>query len=206
MNRARYTELEQLPNVGPATARDLKLLGISRPQALVGKDPYALYEELCRATRQRHDPCVMDVFLSVVRFMEGAPAKPWWAYTAERKRVTALARVRKLCLAQPETSERLSHGEPTWFVKKKVFVMFANDHHGDGHVAVWLPVPEGVQAALIAETPRTYFRPPYVGVNGWVGIELARITDRRLAAHIELAWELIAPPALRNAASERRGR
>ncbi len=92
MNRDRYSELEQLPNVGPATARDLRSLGITRPQALVGKDPYALYERLCRRTGLRHDPCVMDVFLSVVRFMEGAPARPWWAYTAERKRTTAPTR------------------------------------------------------------------------------------------------------------------
>ena len=89
MNRDRYTQLEQLPNVGPATARDLILIGVARPQALVGKDPYALYEKLCRVTGQRHDPCVIDTFISVVRFMEGAPAKPWWAYTAERKRATA---------------------------------------------------------------------------------------------------------------------
>ena len=88
MNRNRYTELEQLPNVGPAIAGDLLRIGIARPQALVGKDPYALYEKLCRVTGQRHDPCVIDVLISVVRFMEGAPAKAWWAYTAERKRAT----------------------------------------------------------------------------------------------------------------------
>ena len=92
MNRDRYTELEQLPNVGPAIAGDLLRIGIARPQALVGKDPYALYEKLCRVTGQRHDPCVIDTFISVVRFMEGATAKPWWAYTAERKRELAARR------------------------------------------------------------------------------------------------------------------
>ena len=107
-----------------------------------------------------------------------------------------LERVRPLCLALPETSERLSHGEPTFFVHKKVFVMFADNHHDDGRVAVWLPVPAGLQTELIASEPQTYFRPPYVGVRGWVGIELARISDEDLRFHIEVAWELIAPKRL----------
>jgi len=105
-------------------------------------------------------------------------------------------RVRRLCLALPDTSERLSHGEPTFFVHGKVFVMFANNHHGDGHVAVWLPVPEDVQTALIHEKPRTFFKPPYVGVRGWVGIELGQIRDADLRFFIRTAWELIAPKRL----------
>jgi hypothetical protein len=111
-------------------------------------------------------------------------------------RTIQLDRVRKLCLALPETSERLSHGEPTFFVGKKVFVMFANNHHGDGHVAVWLPVPPGIQTALIETAPNTYFRPPYVGHRGWVGIELEQANDEELAYHIQVAWELIAPKRL----------
>ena len=107
-----------------------------------------------------------------------------------------LERVRHVCLALLETSERLSHGEPTFFVHKKVFVMFADNHHDDGHVAVWLPVPPGLQTELIASEPQTYFRPPYVGVRGWVGIELTRISDEDLRFHIEVAWELIAPKRL----------
>ena len=107
-----------------------------------------------------------------------------------------LERVRHVCLALPETSERLSHGEPTFFVHKKVFVMFADNHHDDGRVAVWLPVPAGLQTELIAGEPQAYFRPPYVGVRGWVGIELARISDEDLRFHIEVAWELIAPKRL----------
>lgn len=107
-----------------------------------------------------------------------------------------LERVRSVCLALPETSERLSHGEPTFFVHKKVFVMFADNHHGDGRIAVWLPVPPGLQTELIAGEPQTYFRPPYVGVRGWVGIELANISDEDLRFHIEVAWELIAPKRL----------
>ena len=104
-----------------------------------------------------------------------------------------IARVRRLCLAFPQTSEKLSHGEPTFFVRKKVFAMFANNHHGDGHVAVWIPVPPGVQATLIHLRPRTYYRPPYVGVRGWVGIELSEIDDDELGAHLAEAWKLTAP-------------
>jgi hypothetical protein len=107
-----------------------------------------------------------------------------------------LNRVRKLCLALPETSERLSHGEPTFFVGKKVFVMFADNHHDDGHIAVWLPVPPGIQTALIESAPDRYFRPPYVGHRGWVGIELTRASDEELAYHVQVAWELIAPRRL----------
>ena len=101
-----------------------------------------------------------------------------------------------MCLALPDTSDKLSHGEPTWFVKKQVFVMFANNHHDDGHVAVWLPAPPNTQSDLIASSPDTFFKPPYVGVRGWVGIELARIEDADLNFHIQMAWELRAPKRL----------
>jgi hypothetical protein len=107
-----------------------------------------------------------------------------------------LERVRRFCLALPESSERLSHGEPTFFVHKKVFVMFANNHHHDGHIAVWLPVPPGTQGGLIEAAPQTFFRPPYVGGRGWIGIELAQISDEDLRFHIQVAWELIAPKRL----------
>ena len=107
-----------------------------------------------------------------------------------------LERVRRICSALPETTERLSHGEPTFFVHNKVFVMFANNHHDDGHIAVWLPVPSGLQTTLMETAPETYFKPPYVGVRGWVGIELDRISDKDLTFHIQVAWELIAPKRL----------
>ena len=85
--RPRSVErLEDLPNVGPATAGDLRSLGITRPAQLLGQDPYAIYDRLCEQTGARQDPCVYDVFISVVRYMEGAPARPWWHYTPERKR------------------------------------------------------------------------------------------------------------------------
>ena len=78
--------LEDIPNVGPAVAADLRRLGITAPADLLGRDPYALYEDLCGITGKRHDPCLLDTFIAAVRFMAGEPKKPWWAYTAERKR------------------------------------------------------------------------------------------------------------------------
>ena len=102
-----------------------------------------------------------------------------------------LERVRRICLALPETFEKLSHGEPTFFVRKRVFTMFANDHHNDGRIAVWIPVEPGMQEALIESSPGTYFRPPYVGVNGWVGILLDAIDDEGLAVHLQEAWQQI---------------
>ena len=107
-----------------------------------------------------------------------------------------LQRVRRICAALPETSEKLSHGEPTFFVGKKVFVMVANNHHNDGRVAVWLPVPPGLQEVLIASEPHKYFRPPYVGHRGWVGIECAAATTPELTTHIREAWRIIAPAKL----------
>jgi hypothetical protein len=88
-SRSDFTRLEQLPNVGPSVAADFKLLGVARPQDLLGRDPYTMYDELCRVTKQRHDPCLLDTFIAAVRFMGGEPARPWWAYTPERKRALA---------------------------------------------------------------------------------------------------------------------
>ena len=88
-DRSRVTVLEDLPNVGPAIAADFRRLGIRTPAALKGRDPYALYAALNRVTGQRHDPCVLDTFIAVVRFVDGAPARPWWHYTAERKETLA---------------------------------------------------------------------------------------------------------------------
>jgi hypothetical protein len=105
--------------------------------------------------------------------------------------------VRRICAALPATSERLSHGEPTFFVGGKVYVMFANNHHGDGRLAVWLPAPPGFQEGLIDTDPATFFLPPYVGHRGWVGVILAAISDADLQLSIETAWELIAPKRLR---------
>jgi hypothetical protein len=105
-------------------------------------------------------------------------------------------RVRRLCAALPQTTERLSHGEPTFFVGGKVYVMFANNHHNDGHIAVWIPVPPGLQATLFKTQPTKFFMPPYVGARGWIGIELDAINDEELGLHVWEAWQLIAPKKL----------
>jgi len=89
-NRATVSKLEELPNIGKAMAQDLGLIGISHPKELIGKDPYGLYNELCKKTNKKHDPCVIDVFLSVVNFMEGGAPAPWWTFTEERKRRLSL--------------------------------------------------------------------------------------------------------------------
>ena len=88
-SRADIARLEDIPNVGPAVAADLRRLGIKSPGELSGRDPYALYDDLCRLTGQRHDPCLLDTFIAAVRFMAGEPKQPWWKYTAQRKRELA---------------------------------------------------------------------------------------------------------------------
>jgi Pathogenicity locus len=77
--------LEDLPNIGPAIAADLRLIGIHAPHELKGRDAFVLYQKLNAATGTRHDPCVLDTFMAAVDFMSGAMAAPWWAYTAQRK-------------------------------------------------------------------------------------------------------------------------
>ncbi len=82
---ADCARLEQLPNIGPAMAADLRALGIAHPHDLAGCDAFALYQALCRHTGRRQDPCVLDTFLAATDFMRGAAPAPWWAYTAQRK-------------------------------------------------------------------------------------------------------------------------
>lgn len=90
VRRDRVTKLEDLPNIGPAMATDLRCIGLREPAQLVGQDPYRMYDALCAHTGVRHDPCVIDVFISIVHFMDGGEAQPWWAFTAERKRRLAM--------------------------------------------------------------------------------------------------------------------
>jgi hypothetical protein len=105
-------------------------------------------------------------------------------------------RLRKLCLSFPEATEKLSHGEPTWFCRK-VFCSLSNNHHGDGIVALTCPAPPGVQEAMIEEDPERFYRPPYVGPSGWLGVRLDRDPDwDEIAAIVEEAYRLIAPKRL----------
>ena len=114
-----------------------------------------------------------------------------------------LARVRKICLSLPETTERLSHGAPSFFVRKKIgFVNYVDNHHDDGVLALWCPCPSGMRDGLVKASPEHYFVPPYVGFRGWIGVRLDRglgwddiervireaylaVAPRKLAAEIE---------------------
>ena len=83
-----------------------------------------------------------------------------------------LDRLRAICLTLPGTTEKVSHGEPTFWAGGRMFAMFDNHHHGASHVGVWLAMPIGAQEALVYQDPRRYFKPPYVGPRGWVGVRL----------------------------------
>lgn len=79
-------KFSDIPNIGPAMIKDFKLMGITEPKHLKNKPGILLYQKLCALTKTRHDPCVLDTFLAVEDFVKGAPAKPWFAYTANRKK------------------------------------------------------------------------------------------------------------------------
>jgi len=85
VDRARVVQLTDLPNVGKAMAADLRLLGFDAPAQLAGACPFEMHARLCQLTGQRHDPCVIDVFMSVTRFMGGEPPRHWWEFTEQRK-------------------------------------------------------------------------------------------------------------------------
>ena len=106
----------------------------------------------------------------------------------------ALERLRRTCLGLPETTERPSHGEPTWFVRdKKTFVMYANHHHDD-RLAFWCAAPEGAQRMLVEADPRRFFVPPYVGTRGWVGVRLDVDPDwDEIERMVEAAYRVVAP-------------
>jgi predicted DNA-binding protein (MmcQ/YjbR family) len=105
-----------------------------------------------------------------------------------------LDRLRVLCLALPEATEKLSHGEPAWFVRRKLFVMFA-DHHHDDRVAFWCAAPAGAQEELVDGA--RYFRPPYVGHRGWLGVYLDTGPDwAEIAEVVQDAYRMVAPRTL----------
>ena len=86
MLRSEINRFRDIPNIGPAIERDLIALGLNKPAELIGKDPYQLYKNLCSIRKKRQDPCVLDVFISAVEYMEGGPERKWWEYTEERKK------------------------------------------------------------------------------------------------------------------------
>jgi hypothetical protein len=109
-----------------------------------------------------------------------------------------VARLRAICLALPEANEKLSHGEPTWFAGKgKVFAMLDDHHHGAPHLSVWVPAALGAQEALIESDPKRFFKPPYVGGQGWVAIVLDNRPNWKMVAWlIEQGFRHVAPPKL----------
>jgi len=127
-------------------------------------------------------------------------------YPTIRERRAALERIRRLCLALPETSERPSHGAPSFFVReKKCFLMVLDDHHRDGIFGIWCAAPPGNQELLIAADPARFFRPPYVGHRGWLGVRLdgagggaggAAIDWDEIAGIVEDAFATVAPKRL----------
>lgn len=121
---------------------------------------------------------------------------------AARDRERTLARIRKLCLALPEVSERPSHGAPTFFVRgKRAFVMVLANHHGDGRFAIWCAAAQGMQEMLVEGDAARFFRPPYVGHRGWLGVRLDRGVDwDELAGIVEDAYAEVAPSKLVEAA------
>ena len=107
-----------------------------------------------------------------------------------------IQRVRRICMAMPDVTEKLSHGEPTWFVRK-VFVTFAGRHHDD-RVAFWCAAPPGVQEALVGSDPQRFFRPPYVGGRGWLGVylDVPGVDWAEIAEIVTDAYRTVAPKRL----------
>jgi len=120
------------------------------------------------------------------------------AYPTPAKRKATLEHVRKICLGLPETSERPSHGAPSFFVReKKCFVMLLDNHHDDGRFAIWCAAPPGNQELLVQADPDRFFRPPYVGHRGWLGVMLDGNVDwEEVAGIVEDAFATVAPKKL----------
>ncbi len=118
--------------------------------------------------------------------------------TGPQERARTLDRIRGICLALPETSERRSHGAPTFFVRgKRAFLMVLENHHGDGRFAVWCSAPAGLQDLLVEADPERFFVPPYVGHRGWLGVRLDHgLTPDELAGIVEDAYAEVAPARL----------
>jgi hypothetical protein len=127
---------------------------------------------------------------------EKAPPAP----APKKRRATPedpLARLRAICLALPETTEGENHGHPCFEVRSKTFVMFMDNHHGDGRVAIWCKAPPGAQATLVEADPTRYFVPPYVGPRGWLGARLDTGPDwTAVAACVDESWRMTAPKRL----------
>ncbi|WP_423956169.1 MmcQ/YjbR family DNA-binding protein [Candidatus Binatus sp.] len=112
-------------------------------------------------------------------------------------RPSPIDRLRKICLALPDATEKQAWGEPTFRVRGRMFAMYANNHHGDGRIAVWCKAPLGFQSMIVGVAPKRFFVPPYVGVNGWVGVRLDLEVDwKEVASVVEQGYQMAAekPP------------
>jgi len=109
----------------------------------------------------------------------------------------ALKQIRRICLSFPEAHEKVAWSAPTFRVKDKLFAMFHSDHHGDGRLAVWCKAPPGMQETLVKADPKYFFRPPYVGPSGWIGIELNKGLEWGVvASFLAEAYRMTAPKKL----------
>ena len=110
------------------------------------------------------------------------------------KRRGPLERLREIIFELPETSEKISHGMPTWWGGKKTFANFAHDHHGDGRIAAWIKAPPGAQEALVEANPERFFVPPYMGPSGWVGVRLdGRVDWKEVRSLLVQGYRMVAP-------------
>jgi hypothetical protein len=126
-----------------------------------------------------------------------------------KKVLTPLDRLRAICLSFPEVTERLSHGAPTWFVRdKSTFVTYWGDgHHQDQFPHLWCAAPPGAQQELVETEPERFFRPPYVGARGWIGVRLDGQVDWGEIANVcEEAYRVVAPPKLVKLLDDERAR
>jgi hypothetical protein len=118
---------------------------------------------------------------------------------------TPVDRLRAICLALPETTEKISHGEPTWFVGGKVFAQLDDHHHGADRLAVWLAAALGVQDLVVKSDPARFFVPPYVGHRGWIGVRIdGRPAWRLVGTLVRDAYTQVAPKRLLTAVKETR--
>ncbi len=120
-------------------------------------------------------------------------------------RPSPIDRLRKICLALPDATEKEAWGEPTFRVRGRMFAMYANNHHNDGRVAVWCKAPLGFQSMMVDEEPQRFFVPPYVGVNGWVGVRLDLAVDwKEVASVVAQAYQMAAEKPLARATRARK--
>lgn len=118
---------------------------------------------------------------------------------ASKAEVAAIERLRRICMGLPEATEKIAWGEPTWRAGK-IFAQLDTHHHGADHVAVWLPAAAGVQEELVEADPRHFFRPPYVGPKGWIGVRIDNKPDwKTVASLVADAYRQVAPTRLQAA-------